>query len=78
MVSMTSTEIIRLIKDGKKGVGVGNGDYISLHCHHHNDSGMTITRTKVQAAVYRIMASFFHCRRTEIGARGVIRHNRSL
>ena len=40
-----STEIIRLIRDGKKwGRGYGSGGrgreiiYLSLHCHHQNDS----------------------------------------
>ena len=43
---LTSTETIRLIRDGEKRVGGGGmevggeGDYIhlSLHCHHQNDS----------------------------------------
>ena len=30
-----STEIIRLIRDGEKG---GEIIYLSLHCHHQNDS----------------------------------------
>ena len=29
-----STETIRLIRDGEKGV---EGEYLSLHCHHQND-----------------------------------------
>ena len=39
-----STETVRLIRDGEKGgggmEGGGEGDYIylSLHCHHQNDS----------------------------------------
>ena len=38
-----STETIRLIKDRRYGVGGGGGVggeiiYLSLHCHHHNDS----------------------------------------
>ena len=39
---MVSTETIRLIRDGEKGgikVGGGGGIiYLSLHCHHQNDS----------------------------------------
>ena len=33
---LTSTETVRLIRDGVK---VGNGKiiYLSLHCHHQND-----------------------------------------
>ena len=41
---LTSTETIRLIRDGEKG-GYGGGGggkreiiYLSLHCHHQNDS----------------------------------------
>ena len=38
-----STETIRLIRDGDKGGGMeGGGEreiiYLSLHCHHQNDS----------------------------------------
>ena len=46
--SLTSTETIRLIRDREKvGWGVGGIEvgergrlliYISLHCHHHNNS----------------------------------------
>ena len=32
-----STETIRLIRDGRMEVGE-EGDYLSLHCHHQNDS----------------------------------------
>ena len=41
---LTSTETIRLIRDGeKRGRGYGGGRereiiYLSLHCHHKNDS----------------------------------------
>ena len=43
---LTSTESIRLIRDGEKGVRMGYGGggggreiiYLSLHCHHPNDS----------------------------------------
>ena len=40
---LTSTEIISVIRDGEKGEGgmeVGEREiiYLSLHCHHHNDS----------------------------------------
>ena len=40
---LTSTETIRLIRDGEKvgdgGVEVGGGIiYLSLHCHHQKDS----------------------------------------
>ena len=34
---LTSTETIRLIRDGEKG-GKGKLIYLSLHCHHQNDS----------------------------------------
>ena len=39
---LTSTETIRLIRDGEKGEGgmeVGGEEiiYLSLHCHHQND-----------------------------------------
>ena len=42
---LTSTETIRLIRDGENGGG-GGGDrerkimYLSLHCHHQNDSSI--------------------------------------
>ena len=32
---LTSTEAIRLIRDGEKG---GEVTYLSLHCYHQNDS----------------------------------------
>ena len=38
---LTSTETIRLIRDGEKGVwrwGKREIIYLSLHCHHQNDS----------------------------------------
>ena len=40
---LTSTETTRIIRDGEKGGGVwrwGRGRiiYLSLHCHHQNDS----------------------------------------
>ena len=41
---LTSTETIRLIRDGAKrgrgygGAGRGREIYLSLHCHHQNDS----------------------------------------
>ena len=40
---LTSTETIRLIGDGEKGergmeVGKREIIYLSLHCHHQNDS----------------------------------------
>ena len=42
---LTSTETVRLIRDGEKGGrGYGGGGrgreiiYLSLHCHHQNDS----------------------------------------
>ena len=42
---MLSTETTRLIRDGENGVGKGCGGgvkreiiYLSLHCHHQNDS----------------------------------------
>ena len=42
---MASTETIRLIRDGGRGneLGAGGGGgrkviYLSLHCHHQNDS----------------------------------------
>ena len=39
---LTSTETIRLIRDGEKGAGViwrwGGREDLSLHCHHQNDS----------------------------------------
>ena len=45
MKGLTSTETIRLIKDGEKGVGKGLwrwGEreiiYLWLHCYHQNDS----------------------------------------
>ena len=44
MVLITSTETVRLIRDGEKGgKGCGGGGrgrllYLSLHCHHLNDS----------------------------------------
>ena len=44
MVLITSTETIRLIRDGeKRGTGYGGGGkreiiYQSLHCRHQNDS----------------------------------------
>ena len=37
---LTSTEIVRLIRDGEKGVrrwGEREIIYLSLHCHHQND-----------------------------------------
>ena len=39
---LTSTETIRLIRDGEKGVGGGGGGKreiinLSLHCQHQND-----------------------------------------
>ena len=40
---LTSTETIRLIRDGAKGEGYGGGGrrknilYLSLHCHHQKD-----------------------------------------
>ena len=41
----TSTETIRLIRDGERGRGVWRWrkreiivTYLSLHCHHQNDS----------------------------------------
>ena len=44
---LTSTETVRLIRDGEKGGrwygGGGRGReiiYLSLHCHHQNDSGV--------------------------------------
>ena len=39
MVLITSTETIRLVRDGEKG-GRGKREiiYLSLHCHHQNDS----------------------------------------
>ena len=46
-VCLTSTETVRLIRDGEKGGrGYGGGGrgrwgkiiYLSLHCHHRNDS----------------------------------------
>ena len=40
----TSTETVRLIRDGEKGGEYGGGGggemeiiYLSLHCHHQND-----------------------------------------
>ena len=48
---LTSTETIRLIRDGEKGErehgggGRGGGGiyiYLSLHCHHQNDSCMNM------------------------------------
>ena len=44
MVLITSTETIRLIRDGEKGEeevwrwGEREIIYLSLHCHHQNDS----------------------------------------
>ena len=43
-------ETIRLIRDGEKGGrgygggggGGGGGIYLSLHCHHQNDSGIKV------------------------------------
>ena len=38
-----STETIRLIREGRKGVwrcGKWESQYTSLNCHHHNDSCM--------------------------------------
>ena len=38
---LTSTETVRLIRDGEKGYGGGGRGrllYLSLHCHHQNDS----------------------------------------
>ena len=32
------TETIRLIGDGRSGSGEGEITYLSLHCHHQNDS----------------------------------------
>ena len=49
-----STETMRLIRDGEKGVG-GGGVWrwrereiicISLHCHHQNDSCMKVGSDK--------------------------------
>ena len=43
---LTSTETIRLIRDGEKvgwrGYGGGGREiiYLSLHCHHQNDSSI--------------------------------------
>ena len=43
-MGLTSTETIRLIRDGEKGVGggieVGKREliYLSIHCHQQNDS----------------------------------------
>ena len=43
-MSTTSTETVRFIRDGEKGErGYGGGGereiiYLSLHCHHQNDS----------------------------------------
>ena len=48
MVHLTSTETIRLIRDGEKGGrgygggGAGEITYSSLHCHHQNDSCIKI------------------------------------
>ena len=34
-----STETVRRIRDGEKGaVGEGENIYLSLHCHHQNDT----------------------------------------
>ena len=38
---LTSSETVRLIRDGEKGgMDEGGGEiiYLSLHCHHENDS----------------------------------------
>ena len=45
MKGLTSTETIQLIRDGEKGGGYGGGGegeiiYLSLHCHHQNDSAL--------------------------------------
>ena len=40
-----STETIRLIRDGEKGVwrwGERENIYILLHCHHQNDFGIKV------------------------------------
>ena len=44
---LTSTETVRLIRDGEKGGGKGvwrwgkrEVIYLSLHCHHQNDSNI--------------------------------------
>ena len=34
---LTSTETVRLIRDGEKGGGERGRLYLSLHCHHQND-----------------------------------------
>ena len=41
---LTSTETVRLIRDGEKGAGGGSMEvvereiiYLSLNCHHQND-----------------------------------------
>ena len=38
MVLNVHTKTIRLIRDGEKGGGGEGVIYLSLHCHHHNDS----------------------------------------
>ena len=34
---LTSTETIRLIREGRRRGGGGGGIYLSLHCQHQND-----------------------------------------
>ena len=40
MVLNVHPETIRLIRDGEKGGGEREIIYLSLHCHHQNDSCM--------------------------------------
>ena len=46
-----STETIRLFRDGEGGEGVRMGEegdyiYLSLHCHHQNDSCFKMGRMR--------------------------------
>ena len=63
---LTSTETVRLIRDGEKGgkgMEVGEeGDYIylSLHCHHQNDSSIKMGSDKRHLIVSLIVRKKSH------------------
>ena len=61
---LTSTETIRLMRDGEKGGGGGGMEggkreiiYLSLHCHHQNDSciKMDVTTRMIPALRWTAM-----------------------